>query len=311
VKVFLTGASGFIGCYVLRHLLARNDKVAVLLRSKKQPWRIDDVIDATNKIQGDLSDARSYEPALARFGPEVVIHLAWQGVQGRERNALLQLPNLHNTVELAQAATRCGARHFLGLGSQAEYGPTTGIIAADAPTHPTTLYGATKLSTYYLTEQVCRQFGMRFAWLRLFSAYGPRDEPTWLIPSTILSLLRGERPALTKGEQLWDFVHADDVASAICAVAAASTASGIFNIGSGEAVTIRSIVERIRDLVSPSAALGFGELDYRPDQVMHLQADISRLRAVVGWKPKVPLADGLRQTVEWFRAERSRYPATR
>ena len=282
----------------------------MLLRSEK-PWRIADLIDLTLPIRGDLSESSTYEPALAKFGPDAVVHLAWRGVQGSDRNDLLQLRNLHSATELPQVAIRCGARHFVALGSQGEYGPCSGIISEDAPTRPTTLYGATKLSAYHLTEQICRLGGIRFAWLRLFSAYGPRDEPVWLIPSTILSLLRGERPALTKGEQLWDFIHADDVAAAICGVAGAPAASGVFNLGSGEIATIRNVVMRIRDLVSPGAALGFGELDYRPDQVMHLQADISRLQAAIGWKPKVPLADGLRQTVEWFRAERDRYQATR
>jgi nucleoside-diphosphate-sugar epimerase len=86
------------------------------------------------------------------------------------------------------------------------------------------------------------------------------------------------------------------------------SASGVFNVGSGETESIRRIVQRTRDLVAADAALGFGELDYRPDQVMHLQSDIGRLSSVTGWKPKVPLAEGLRQTVEWFREHRDRYP---
>jgi UDP-glucose 4-epimerase len=311
VNVFLTGASGFIGSYVLRHLLDRGSRVAVLLRAKSDSWRIADVIDSASRIHGDLSDTSTFEPAFAKFGPEAVVHLAWGGVQGRHRNDLLQLRNLHDTIELLNATSRCDARHFIGLGSQAEYGPCEGLVAEGAPTHPTTLYGATKLSACHLTEQICRLAGMRFAWLRLFSAYGPRDDAGWLIPSTILGLLRGERPPLTKGEQLWDYIHADDVAAAICDVASAPGAGGVFNIGSGETATIRSIVERVRDLVAPGAALGFGELDYRPDQVMHLQADIGRLRAAIGWEPKVILSNGLAQTAEWFREQRGRYQATR
>jgi len=135
-------------------------------------------------------------------------------------------------------------------------------------------------------------------------------DPSWFILSTILGLLRGERPPLTKGKQLWDFLHAGDVARAVCDVAFTATASGVFNVGSGKTVTIRSVVERIRDLVAPGAKLGFGELDYRPDQVMHLQADIRRLRSATGWQPSVTLTDGLRQTVEWYSDQRNRYPRT-
>lgn len=310
MKVFLTGASGFVGSYVLRHLLVAGDQVAVLLRDGR-PWRVADVVDSVAVIRGDLSDPTTFASALGKFEPETLIHLAWGGVQGRHRNDPLQLQNLHDTIELLRIAADCGLRHFVGLGSQAEYGPAQGVLSEDLPTRPTTLYGATKLATRYLTEQICFHAEIRFAWLRLFSAYGPRDDAAWLIPSTILGLLRGDRPALTKGEQLWDFVHADDVAAAICGIAASRTASGVFNVGSGQTGTIRSIVERLRDLAAPGAALGFGELDYRPDQIMHLKADISRLRAAIGWEPQVSLADGLSQTVEWFREQRGRYAATR
>jgi UDP-glucose 4-epimerase len=181
------------------------------------------------------------------------------------------------------------------------------VIDENALTCPTTLYGATKLATFQLVKQFCRLAKMRFAWLRIFSTYGPADEPGWLIPSVTLSLIRGELPALTRGEQLWDFVHVEDVATALCAVVATTTATGVFNVGSGTVATIRSIVEYLRDIVSPEARLEFGGLPYRPDQVMHLRADVTRLRQATGWRPEIPLSDGLRQTAEWFREHQERY----
>ena len=96
----------------------------------------------------------------------------------------------------------------------------------------------------------------------------------------------------------------EDAVEAIWQVAASPKATGIFNLGSGEAYAIRSIVERIRDLIDPDLLLGFGEVPYRPDQIMHLQADISRLREVSGWSPQVSLDEGLRRTVKWYRENR-------
>src|SRR5205809_3338037 len=118
-----------------------------------------------------------------------------------------------------------------------------------------------------------------------------------MIPYLIDALHHGERPALTLGEQSWDYIYVRDAAEAIYMAAAAGGASGAFNLGSGEAHTLRSVVERVRDLVDPSLPLGFGEVPYRPDQVMHLQADITRLKALTGWHPRTTLDEGLRWTV--------------
>jgi UDP-glucose 4-epimerase len=307
VNVFLTGASGFLGSRVLSRLLRDGRRVAVLLRPSSDLWRISQNLQAVTPVMGDLKEPSSYAEALARFEPDTLIHLAWWGVQNQHRDDPHQVANLGATLALLEKAAASGVRHFIGLGSQAEYGPSKNVIDENAPTRPTTVYGVTKLATGLLGEQFCRRVGIRFAWLRIFSSYGAGDDPSWLIPSTALSLLRGERPALTKGEQLWDFVHVDDVAAAICAVADTCEAAGVFNVGSGTVATIRSIVERLRDLVTPGAPLGFGELPYRVDQVMHLQADIQRLTMATGWKPKISLAEGLQQTVEWFREHRDRY----
>jgi nucleoside-diphosphate-sugar epimerase len=88
----------------------------------------------------------------------------------------------------------------------------------------------------------------------------------------------------------------------VLAVASTPDASGVFNLGSGRAVTVRSVVERIAALVAPGMNLVFGEIPFRPDQVMHMQADISRLVRVTGWQPQVAIEDGLAGVVAWHRA---------
>jgi UDP-glucose 4-epimerase len=301
-RVLITGATGFVGSHVLRRLLADSHAaVAVLVRPTSNTWRIDDLVGRIQRIEGDLQHLAAAEPAVTAFAPDTILHLAWTGVTNAFRNDPRQIENVESTANLVRLAQRCGIRHWLGLGSQAEYGPHSGALSEDAPTQPTTLYGVTKLCACMLAQHLCATSGIRFAWLRLFSAYGPKDDPSWMIPYVTLRLLRGERPALTAGEQRWDYVYVADLAEAIRSVAQTPSAAGIFNLGSGRTQTIRSIVERIRDLVAPAAELGFGEVPYRPDQVMHLEANIARLTAATGWTPRTSLDAGLRATVNWCR----------
>ena len=98
-------------------------------------------------------------------------------------------------------------------------------------------------------------------------------------------------------DRLWDYLYIDDVAEGLLAAATSSDAQGGFNLGSGAPVPVRHIVERIRDLAAPDLQLVFGEVPFRPDQVMHMEADISRLVAATGWRPQVDMDSGLARTV--------------
>jgi nucleoside-diphosphate-sugar epimerase len=255
-------------------------------------------------IPGSLEHSDGLREPLEAFAPDAVVHMAWRGVAGSDRNSPVQAVNVADTVGLAELAAEAGARIFVGAGSQAEYGPYDRAIREDDVPRPTTLYGMAKLAAGSMAMRLCEERGLRAAWLRIFSTYGPKDADHWLIPSMIRNLRSGHHMALTACEQRWGFLHARDAASAFRLAITHEAASGIFNVGSQDAPPLRETVTRLRDLVRPGAALGFGELAYRPDQVMVLAADVSRMLAL-GWKPEVPLDEGLRETVDWHDATKS------
>ena len=307
MKVAVSGATGFVGSHVLAHLLRKPDwDVGVLVRQSSDTWRIRDLLGRATILRADLDDREGVRGALAAFRPETVVHLAWGGVPGRNRNDVEQVDNIGRSIGLLTAAHEAEAAGFIGLGSQEEYSRCDGAIGEETPVRPTTLYGIAKLSTCLLAERLCGTYEMRFAWLRLFATYGPKEDPAWLIPSVILSLLRRQRPALTDGSQQLDYLYVADVAEAVESVIRSPAAAGVFNVGAGRAEPVRRIVERIRDRIDPSLALGFGEVPHRPDQAMHLEADVQRLARGTGWAPRTSLEEGLDRTVEWYREHAGR-----
>ena len=299
-RVLVTGGAGFVGARVVRRLVEQGREVVVLLRETSDPRRLAEVLGRCTVLSGDLSRLDALRSPLEDLAPEGVLHLAWGGVKGADRNHPMQLSNVSTSIELFRLTGEIGCSRFIGLGSQAEYGPLSGCIDERAPTRPTTTYGAAKLATGCVLDRAAAAAGRPFAWLRLFSSYGPDDDPSWLIPYMIRTLLAGERPRLTKAEQIWDYIHVDDVADAIVATLDAG-ACGIFNLGSGQARPLREIIEHLRDTIDPGLPLGFGEVEYRPDQVMHLESDITALRAATGWAPRVSLERGLSDVVAWHR----------
>lgn len=300
MRIFVTGATGFLGSYVAEDLLEQGHDIAVLLRPGSKPWRLAAILDRLTVIEGTLDDLVALEAELRSFAPDAVVHMAWRGVGNSERNSKDQARNIADTVELVDLAADAGATIFVGAGSQAEYGPYDRAIAESDVPHPTTQYGIAKLASGLMAERHCAARGLRFAWLRIFSAYGPKDGESWLIPSLIRTLRAGGHMALTGCEQRWGFLHARDAAAAVRIVLTSPRVHGIYNLGSPDAPQLRKTAQQLRDLIG-RGELGFGEVPYRPDQVMELAADVTRLGAL-GWRPAIGLDQGLRETIAWHAA---------
>lgn len=299
-RILITGASGFVGAAVADLAARRNHQVTALVRNPAAP-RVVALADRCAIAVADLADTDAVRGAIAGARPDIVIHSAWEGVGGPARASDAQLDNILTTVALLDAAVTAGVGRFIGIGSQAEYGRHDRRIDESAATEPFLLYGAAKLSACHLTRQRAGDAGIGFAWLRLFSPYGPGDNPNWLIPSVAAQILAGQAPRTSAGTQKWDYLHIDDTAEGILAAALTDRAQGVFNLSSGRAVAVRAIVEHIRDLACPALRLTFGEIPFGPNQIMHLEGDNSRLAAATGWTPRIAIEDGLVTVVDSLR----------
>ncbi len=310
MRILVTGATGFVGSAVVRQLASGGPhRVAALVRPSSDTWRIDDLLPRLCVIRGSMMKPETWEADLCAFRPDAVAHLAWDGVFYHSSNVEKQSANVVATMNLVRLAQRAGATHWVGVGSQAEYGPCQARIDEQTPLAPTTDYGRSKVAAFLAAQEMCRALSLRFAWLRLFSSYGPGDKPQWMIPYVITSLLRGESPDVSAGEQRWDHIFRDDAAEAIVRTLECDAASGAFNLGSGRVQQLRTTIEQIRDMIDPRLPIGFGMVPYRPHQVMHLEADISRLCATTDWSPRTELAEGLRRTIAWHRKMLANPPA--
>jgi UDP-glucose 4-epimerase len=302
MRVLLTGVGGFVGSHVLRRFVRDGEhQVAVVLRPGRARPRIDALLDGVEVIPGDLAHAQILAEPVRRFAPETVVHAAWAVTTAKNRNSVEHTEHVHYTIDLIKLAHAAGARHFVGIGSQAEYGAAADRHQTQAPGQPTTLYGTAKLCAGMLAERICAAIDMRFAWLRLFSAYGPGEDAAWLIPALCAKFLAKEKPATTAGEQRYDYLYVDDVAEAVHRVAMTAQATGFFDLGSGRGVAVREVIERVRDLIDPGLPIGFGDVPYAADQVMRMEANIDSLQRLTDWQPQIDLDTGLRRAVDWFR----------
>lgn len=300
MNILLTGTTGFVGANLLIKLLELKIPVAILLRHNSNISRIQSYLNQVTVIK--ISDNNSNEVIhqLKMFAPDVLIHLAWKGVENYYRNDYAQIhDNLSYITTLFEIIDHLNIKKIIAFGSQAEYGICNECISETQTANPTSLYGAAKLAALAAFNTYCSQKSIAFVWARLFSIYGKMDNSTWLIPMLITKLMRNEAPLLTEGKQHWDFLYIDDAIDAIIHLLKSDKASGVFNIGSGEAVTIRTVCEITRDLINPRMDLKFGAVPYRTDQVTFLQANIDRIKHEIKWSPRIPLIEGITKTIEW------------
>ena len=298
-RAVVNGSLGTIGIALVKQLLEKG--AAVYAVAFPGDPRIGRIPEGAKVIECDMREIRK----LTEMIPDPVdafFHLAWAGAIGEGRDdMLLQTDNIRCAIEANKTAKALGAEVFVGTGSQAEYGRIEGRVTADAPCFPVTGYGMAKLCAGQMTRVTSRQLGMRHEWARILSVFGAYDGPLNVIAMMTAKLLRGEKPSLTAGEQLWDYIYADDAADALICMAENGKDGAVYPVGSGECRPLKAYFEILRDAVDPGLPLGFGEIPYPPGQVMHLQADIGPLRRDTGFEPKYTFEEAVRIVVKAFR----------
>lgn len=299
-RVLLTGATGFIGSMVTRRLLQQGHTVSIVIRSGSATWRIEDVLPSLHVIWSDLTDSTSLASELAETSPDVAIHLAWYVESGEYLASPRNISMVAMTLGLASTLATVGCKRFVGIGTCFEYDLALGYLSETSGTAPSNMYAASKLACREILEHFHRGVGAEFAWLRLFYQYGPYEDSRRLVPSVICRLLRDQVALVTPGEQIRDYLHVADVASAISAVALSSV-EGVVNIGSGKPVSIKELVTCIGETTRRSDLVHAGALPYRPGDPPFVCANVERLKSV-GWEPAFTLRQGIENTVSWWRS---------
>lgn len=300
-RAIITGATGVVGTALVNELIENNVELLVLLRQgSPKNDRIPDhplitkkfcSLNGLSELQNDTG--KEYD---------VFYHFAWAATAGPDRNNMYaHADNIKYALDAVAAAKRFGCKTFIGAGSQAEYGRNEGILKPGTPCFPENGYGMAKLCSGYMTREYAHQLGLRHIWTRILSVYGPNDGENTMVMSMINKLQKGETPALTKGEQMWDYLYSADAARAFRLLGEHGIDGKTYVLGSGEARPLKEYMEIIRDVVCPDAHLEFGTISYSEKQVMYLCADVSDLKKDMGWDTKVNFENGIKKVIKFHR----------
>ena len=298
----ITGPTGAVGTALCRLCVNQGLRVYAVVR----PGSVR--AEHLKKLEG--VELVTCDAAQLDLLPELIpsadafFHLAWAKTTGQGRNDMdAQIRNVQYTLDAARAASQLGCQVFVGAGSQAEYGRVDHALTPETPCFPENGYGMAKLCAGQMSRVECEKLGLDHIWPRILSVYGPYDGMGSMVMSTVSKLLAGERPPLTAGEQVWDFLYSGDAANALFLMALHGKNGAVYPLGSGQARPLREYIELLQDAVNPSLPLGFGEVAYGGKQVMHLEADLSALRKDTGFSPQTDFAAGIRRTIDYVRRQ--------
>jgi nucleoside-diphosphate-sugar epimerase len=296
-RVLVTGASGFIGSHALGILKRKGHEVHASWLNKRRE------IDGVEWHRADLRHNSAIGSLLREVCPTHLLHLAWYAKPRDYRESPENLAWCKAGISLLTEFAEHGGSRAVFAGTCFEYDLRHGFCSEDlTPAVPSTLYATCKDSLRRIVAEFSSRAGLSTAWGRVFYLYGPREARERLVPSVITSLLRNEKARCTHGRQLRDFLYVEDVADALVAMLDSSV-RGVINIGSGEPVTIRSLVGEIASQLEMPGQVEFGAIDTAPTEPPMVCADTRKLREEVGWNPRWSLQDGIAESIKWWKSD--------
>jgi len=298
MRLLITGAAGFVGSHLVRAAVGRGHDVVAAVRSPARASSLEGVSTRLRLVEADLADGRAMRRAAADASPDLALHLAWS--IGRDYyDSPDNLACVGGSLALLQGLVEARCRRIVFVGTHLELAPSERDMDENHPVAPRDLYAACKDAVHRVARAYVAGTETSFVWARLFNLYGPGQADWALVSYVVRHLLEGRRCPMTHGEQLRGFLHVRDAADALLDVAEAPV-RGVVHVGSDDVVTVRELALRIAERLGGADLLSFGALAPSPRDAPRIVSSTVRLRSEVGFRPRVPLDEGLQDTIDWW-----------
>ena len=302
----VTGGAGFIGSHLAEALVRRGDHVRIvdsLITGKRQNIAH---LSGVEFLEGDLADLSVARAAVA--GMEYVLHQAAIPSVPRsvEDPITSHRANLDATLNVLVAARDARVKRVLYAGSSSAYGNAARLPKQeDMPTEPLSPYALQKLVGEQYMRMFTSLYGLETVTIRYFNVFGPRQDPSspysGVISVFTRALLENRSPTIHgDGQQTRDFTYIANVVDGVLRACTADASGMVINVATGSRISLNELFRTLRDLIGSTVNASYGPT--RPGDVKDSQADITRARQALGYEPTISFEEGLRRTVEWYRA---------
>ncbi len=302
-KAIVTGATGFIGKFLVTELLVQGVEVIAVVRPNSR--NIGNLPANVRMVGCSLDEISKLPEMISDRDVDAVFHIAWQGVSDSDaRNQTVQIQNLVSTLDLIDAVHEMGVGTIIGCGSMHEAEALVEMSQDKVVNNLGFYYKSAKTSAHWMGKAKAGNYGIRFFW-PLINTYGEEERSARLINTIIRKIFNNESPDLSAGNQYYDFVHVKDVAHALFLIAEKGVDGTNYTIGSGEAKPLKDFLEVVgsvvNDMNGTNIQLGFGKITNNVISLPKSVFCVESLRRDTGFIPSISFEDGIRRTALWIR----------
>lgn len=303
-RIVITGATGFIGRYLVQAFLHHGHQVYALVRPGSKHTASLPAHERLVRVEAGLDRVRDCIPVIGQA--DVFLHLAWGGVNREEIDSpQLQARNVACSLDCVRTAAKLGCALFMDAGSRVEYGAVEGVMQEDVECRPINQYGKAKWEFYRKAAPLCGKLGMKYYHLRFFSVYGYGDHPWSIISTLVRDLRRNQKVSLSHCRHEWNFMYIEDAVQAVYELYRHSDlleqgVSRIVNIAGSDTRPLRSFVEEIHKLTGYKGELEYGAFVQAKEGALSIRPDITRLGLLTlgEWKEQYSFVRGIKEIIE-------------
>lgn len=307
-KVIVTGATGFLGGWLIRELVAKGIEVIAVVRDEKSDITQLQQYDNVRIVICPLKDIARLHLMVSVNDADVFYHFAWAGTSGAERADIdLQLSNVKATCDALRAASELGCTKFINAGSIMAYEAMQYISADSASPGMGNIYSTAKLTADFMAKTLAANLKLQYITCIISNIYGAGEKSARFVNSTIRKFLNKEKASFTDGKQLYDFIYITDAVRAFYQIGENGKPFTSYYIGNPIPQPLKKFILTIRDVVDNETELTFGEIPFQGALLKYNEFDTYKLYHELGFVYEISFEEGIRKTVQWIKNNEFEY----
>ncbi|MCM1144036.1 MAG: NAD(P)-dependent oxidoreductase [Blautia sp.] len=306
MRAVVTGATGFVGKWLVNELLSQGDEVTVIVRNRQMiPVEWLDKLCIIERTMEQLADIQKED--FGNRTQDIFFHLAWAGTSGMDRADIgLQLGNVQFTCEAVCLAERVGCSKFINAGSIMEYEAMQYLSSDGAVPGLGNIYSTAKLTADFMAKIVAAKANIAYVNVIISNIYGPGERSARFLNTVLRKMLGNEKIALTHGNQLYDFIYVSDAVRAMITAGKKGKANTAYYIGNVRQRPLKEYVICMKSILNSDSELGFGEIPFQGALLTYHEFDTGRLEQLGFW-PAVTFEEGVKLTRDWILGGENEY----